>query len=43
MLLLERQFCPEGEITGEPNEIEIVDDLINHIQQNTSRNHLGAS
>ena len=43
MILLERQFCPEGEITGEPNEIEIVDDLINHIQQNTSRNHLGAS
>ena len=43
MLLLERQFCPEGEIAGESNEIEIVDDLIHHIQQNTSRNHLGAS
>jgi acyl carrier protein len=43
MIVLEQQFCPEGKITGEPNEIEIVDDLINHIQQNTSRNHLGAS
>ena len=43
MIVLEQQFCPKGEVTGEPNEIEIVDDLINHIQQNTSRNHLGAS
>jgi acyl carrier protein len=34
MIVLEQQFCPEGEITGEPNEIEIVDDLIHHIQQN---------
>jgi acyl carrier protein len=43
MILLEQHFCPEEEITGEPNEIKIVGDLINHIQQNTSRNHLGAS
>ena len=43
MILLEQQFCPEEEITGEPDEIEIVDDLIHHIQQCTSRNHLGAS
>jgi acyl carrier protein len=43
MIVLEQQFCPEEVIAGEPNEIEIVNDLINHIQQNTSRNHLGAS
>ena len=43
MIVLEQQFCPEEEITDEPNEIEIVDDLIHHIQRNTSRNHLGAS
>ena len=43
MIVLEQQFCPKGEVTGEPNEIEIVGDLINHIQQRASRNHLGAS
>ena len=43
MILLEQQFCPEEEIIGEPDEIKIVDDLIHHIQQNTSRNHPGAS
>jgi acyl carrier protein len=43
MIVLEQQFCPKGAVTVEPNEIEIVDDLINHIQQNTSRNQLGAS
>jgi acyl carrier protein len=41
MIVLEQQFCPEREITDDPNEIEIVDDLIHHIQQNTSRNHIG--
>jgi acyl carrier protein len=42
MIVLERQFCPEREITEDPNEIESVDDLIHHIQRITSRNHIGA-
>jgi acyl carrier protein len=37
MIVLEQQFCPKAEITGEPNEIEIVDDLIQHIQITLSK------
>jgi len=43
MIVLERKFCAQEEITSEPDDIEFVDDLIHHIQQNTSRNHIETS
>jgi acyl carrier protein len=33
MIVLEQQFCADREITDEPNRIELVDDLIRHIEQ----------
>jgi acyl carrier protein len=36
MIVLEQQFCTEGEITDEPKQIELVADLIQHIEQHHS-------
>lgn len=39
IIVLEQQFCAEGEITDDPNQIECVGDLIRHIEQHQGEAH----